>query len=94
AEGEAVDVAMHDGAVVRLRKLDGKHDPTDRYAAMRLLEDAHRSQELITGLIYLDESRPSLSDLERLPATPLAQLSEEQLRPSQGALDKLMSELM
>jgi len=93
-EGESIEVKMHDGSVVRLRKLDGKHDPTDRYAAMRLLEDAHRSQELITGLIYLDESRPSLAELERLPATPLAQLTEEQLRPSRQALDKLMAEMM
>ena len=94
AEGESVDVKMHDGSIVRLRKLDGMHDPTDRYAAMRLLEDAHRSQELITGLIYLDESRPSLTELEHLPATPLARLTEEELRPSQQTLGKLMAELM
>jgi 2-oxoglutarate ferredoxin oxidoreductase subunit beta len=93
-EGESVDVKMHDGSVVRLRKLDGKHDPTDKYAAMRLLEDAHRSQELITGIIYLDESRPNLADLERLPKTPLAHLTEEQLRPSRETLNSLMAELM
>ncbi|HEU0025565.1 MAG TPA: 2-oxoacid:ferredoxin oxidoreductase subunit beta [Ktedonobacterales bacterium] len=94
AEGEAVDVTMHDGAKVRLRKLDGKHDPTDKMAALRLLEDARRDQEFITGLLYIDESRPSLTELEHLPATPLAQLTEAQLRPSSETLARLMSELM
>ena len=66
----------------------------DRYAAMRLLEDAHQKQEFITGLIYIDENRPSLPELERLPETPLAQLPEERLRPSREALDKLLRGMM
>ncbi|MEO7001101.1 MAG: 2-oxoacid:ferredoxin oxidoreductase subunit beta [Ktedonobacterales bacterium] len=94
AEGETVNVEMHDGSTVRLKKLDNHYDPTDKYAAMRLLEDAHQQQEFITGLIYLNEKRPTLTELERLPETPLAQLTEEQLRPSHAALDKLMSGLM
>lgn len=92
--GESVAVKMHDGAEVRLRKLDGKHDPTDKIAALRLLEDARRDQEFITGLLYIDESRPSLTELEHLPATPLAQLTEAELRPSRETLDRLMAELM
>ena len=92
--GESVAVKMHDGAEVRLRKLDGKHDPTDKMAALRLLEDARRDQEFITGLLYIDESRPSLTELEHLPKTPLAQLTEAELRPSRETLDRLMSELM
>jgi 2-oxoglutarate ferredoxin oxidoreductase subunit beta len=93
AEGETVDVTMHDGSKVRLRKLDGKHDPTDRYAAMRLLEEAQQKQEFITGLIYIDEKRPSLGELEHLPDAPLASLDESKLRPSRETLDKLMAEL-
>ncbi len=92
--GESVDVTMHDGAKVRLRKLDERHDPTDKMAALRLLESARRDQEFITGLLYIDESRPSLTDVERLPDTPLAQLTEAELRPSRETLDRLMSELM
>jgi len=93
AEGETVDVTMPNGSKVRLRKLDGKHDPTDRYAAMRLLEEAQQKQEFITGLIYIDEKRPSLGELEHLPDAPLASLDESKLRPSREALDKLMAEL-
>ena len=93
-EGESADVTMHDGAVIRLKKLDGSHDPRDRMAAMRLLEDAKAKQEFITGLIYVNEERPSLPELERLPATPLARMGEETLRPSRAALDAIMNELM
>ena len=93
-EGQTADVTMHDGAVIHLKKLDGSHDPRDRFAAMRLLEDAKTKQEFITGLIYINEERPSLSELERLPETPLARLGDEKLRPSRDALEALMKGLM
>jgi 2-oxoglutarate ferredoxin oxidoreductase subunit beta len=93
AEGTAVDVPMHDGSVIRLRKLDNGYDPTDRFAAMRLLEEAHQQQEFITGLIYVNEARPDLAEIERLPETPLARLPEEKLRPSRAALDKLLANI-
>ena len=91
AEGTAVDVRMHDGSVIRLRKLDNGYDPTDRFAAMRLLEEAHQQQEFITGLIYVNEGRPDLPELERLPETPLAHLPEEKLRPSRDALAQVLA---
>jgi 2-oxoglutarate/2-oxoacid ferredoxin oxidoreductase subunit beta len=90
AEGEAVDVEMHDGSHIRLKKLDRDYDPRDRMQAMRLLNEAHEKQEFITGLIYIDEERPSLPELERLPETPLAHLPESQLRPPREALAKIM----
>jgi 2-oxoglutarate ferredoxin oxidoreductase subunit beta len=91
AEGTAVDVRMHDGSVIRLRKLDNGYDPTDRFAAMRMLEEAHQQQEFITGLIYVNEGRPDLPELERLPETPLAHLPEERLRPSREALAQVLA---
>jgi 2-oxoglutarate/2-oxoacid ferredoxin oxidoreductase subunit beta len=93
AEGTTTDVRMHDGSVIRLRKLDNGYDATDRFAAMRLLEEAHQKQEFITGLIYVNEGRPSLPELEHLPATPLAHLPAEKLRPSREALARVMAEL-
>jgi 2-oxoglutarate ferredoxin oxidoreductase subunit beta len=93
AEGEIAEVTMHDGSVIRLKKLDNAYDPRDKYAAMRLLEEAHQKQEFITGLIYIDEQRPSLPELERLPATPLALLPESAVRPPREALRKLMDGL-
>ncbi|MBA3825427.1 MAG: 2-oxoacid:ferredoxin oxidoreductase subunit beta [Ktedonobacterales bacterium] len=91
--GTAADVTMHDGSRVRLRKLDEKHDPRDKFAAMRLLMEAHDKQEFITGLIYINEERPTLDELEHLPKTALAQLPIDKLRPSPEALAKVMREL-
>ena len=92
--GQTADVTMHDGAVIRLKKLDNNYDPRDRMAAMTLLEDAKAKQEFITGLIYINEERPSLPELERLPATPLSRMGEQSLRPSHDALDAIMREMM
>ncbi|HEX6816828.1 MAG TPA: 2-oxoacid:ferredoxin oxidoreductase subunit beta [Ktedonobacterales bacterium] len=93
AEGTTVDVPMHDGSHVRLKKLGRDYDPRDRDSAMRLLEEAHRKQEFLTGLIYIDEGRATLEELERLPKTPLAQLPPEKLRPSRESLAKLMASM-
>ena len=93
-EGQSADVEMHDGSHILLKKLDNDYDPTDKYAAMRLLEDAHLKQEFITGLLYVNEKRPSLPELERLPETPLVRLPEDTVRPPRDALDRLMREMM
>jgi len=90
AEGTTADVEMHDGSHIRLKKLDNDHDPRDRMAALRLLEEAHQKQEFITGLLYINEKRPALPELERLPETPLAHLPESKLRPPREALARLM----
>jgi 2-oxoglutarate ferredoxin oxidoreductase subunit beta len=93
AEGETIDVEMHDGSKVRLKKLDNDYDPRSSVAAMRLLHEAHDSQEFITGLIYINEGRPTLNEIERLPQTPLVHLPAEKLRPTREQLAKVMSEL-
>ena len=91
APGERQEVTMHDGSTIVLRKLDESHDPTDRYAALKLLEEAREQQHFITGLIYVDGNRPSLAEHERLGSTPLAYFGQDQLRPSRQSLDKIMS---
>jgi 2-oxoglutarate ferredoxin oxidoreductase subunit beta len=93
-EGTSTVVEMHDGSHIRLKKLDNNYDPTDKYAAMRLLEDAHQKQEFITGLIYINEARPSFPEVEHLPEMPLVHLPDERLRPARDVLDKLMRGMM
>jgi 2-oxoglutarate/2-oxoacid ferredoxin oxidoreductase subunit beta len=93
-EGTSTLVEMHDGSVIKLKKLDNNYDPTDKYAALRLLEDAHNNQEFITGLIYVNEERPSFPELEKLIEVPLAHLPEAKIRPPKKVLDELMHRLM
>jgi 2-oxoglutarate ferredoxin oxidoreductase subunit beta len=92
-EGE-MEVAMHDGSRIRLKKLDPDYDPTDKLDAFRTLEVARQNQEFITGLIYINQQeRPDLHELLHLVDTPLAYLQEDKLRPSREALDKVIAGL-
>ena len=90
--GEVLSVKLHDGDAVQLRKLSKEHDPTNKLSALKLLEDARRSGELVTGLVYLNESRATIVDTEGVHDTAIAHLSDELLRPSKAALEKLMAE--
>jgi 2-oxoglutarate ferredoxin oxidoreductase subunit beta len=84
--GESVEVTMHDGSQLVLRKLGIDHDPTNRSGILCMLEEANRKQELLTGLIYIDTERPSMFDLYNLPEEPLNRLTEERLRPGRETI--------
>jgi len=91
--GEVNEVDLHDGSKILLRKVDESHDPTDRMAAIRLLEEARENQQFITGLIYFDGSRPNLAEHERLGEAPLARIPDARLRPSNESLDRLVASM-
>ncbi len=92
-EGETKEVTLHDGSRIVLRKLDSKHDPTDRAAAIELLEEAREKQLFITGLLYVDNRRQNLAEHLRLGDTPLALMPSELLRPSRESLDKIVDSM-
>jgi 2-oxoglutarate ferredoxin oxidoreductase subunit beta len=87
--GEIKEVTMHDGSSVILKKLERDYDPTNRAEAFRVLEEANSRQWLITGLIFIDESQPTLVELYDLPETPLNRLPESRIRPSRESLEKI-----
>lgn len=91
-EGEVIDVDLHDGHHIHLKKLANNHDPRDKVAALRLLEESRQKGEFLTGLLYLNEERKTLVDIANLTDTPLALLPEEKVRPSRESLEKLMEE--
>jgi 2-oxoglutarate ferredoxin oxidoreductase subunit beta len=88
-EGEIREVAMHDGSVVILKNLEKDYDPTNRFQAMQVLAEAHQNNWLATGLIYIEEDRPSLTDIYNLVDTPLNRLEESDLRPAPAMIDKI-----
>jgi len=93
--GSVQAVEMHDGSHVLLKKLDPlSHDPTDRVAAIRLLEEARRDNLFITGLIYIDRDRKPLVETTHLIDEPLVHLPPERLRPPREALEKVMQKLI
>jgi len=88
--GSAQDVELHDGSHIILRKIDSDHDARDPVAALRLLFEARRTGEIITGLLYVNPEVEDLNTRESLPARPLAALGIEDLRPSREQWDALM----
>jgi 2-oxoglutarate/2-oxoacid ferredoxin oxidoreductase subunit beta len=93
ADGDTKQVTMHDGTTIVLKKVGPDHDVTNRFAAMKLLDDARRERQFITGLIYVDQGRETLPEMAKVPETPLVHLTEAELRPSREALAKVMADL-
>ena len=88
-EGTVRDVEMHDGSMIKLKKLEADYDPTDRWHALRVLEDADQQNYMVTGLIYVDTKAATMFDLYDLPDQPLNRMTEHQLRPTRESLDKI-----
>jgi len=92
-EGEAMDVQMHDGSHLRIRKLARDFDPTDRLAALGALEDAEAKGEVLTGVLFVNTHKPTFTELLNLHDAPLATLPESKVRPAPTVLDEVMEEL-
>jgi 2-oxoglutarate/2-oxoacid ferredoxin oxidoreductase subunit beta len=91
--GTTVDVTMHDGSHLRLRKLEEGYDPTDRISAIRRLNEAHENGEVLTGVFYINPKAPTFIDLLNMTDDPLATLPESVVRPSREMLEQVMEEL-
>ncbi|MBX3002778.1 MAG: 2-oxoacid:ferredoxin oxidoreductase subunit beta [Anaerolineales bacterium] len=87
-EGTTKTVTMHDGATIVLKKIDRDYDPTNRSAAIRLMEDARNEAVLLTGLVYVEPNQPSLTDVADLPSDrALNRMTEADLRPDKQLID-------
>jgi len=85
-----VDVRMHDGSHLRLRKLHEDYDPTDKVTAIKMLMEVHEKGEVLTGVFYVDTQKPDFTSLLNMVDEPLATLSHERTRPTREVLTALM----
>jgi 2-oxoglutarate ferredoxin oxidoreductase subunit beta len=92
-EGDVRDITLHDGSHLRIRKLGRDFDPTKRLAALEALEEAESKGEVLTGVLYVNPSKPTFIDLLNLADEPLGTLPESKTRPSRAALEEVMEEL-
>ncbi|HVB39761.1 MAG TPA: 2-oxoacid:ferredoxin oxidoreductase subunit beta [Terriglobales bacterium] len=92
--GTTLDVTMHDGSHLRLRKLVQNFDPSSRQQALDVLTSAHQSGEVLTGVFYLDTQKPDFVQQLGLVGEPLAHLPESVVRPSRAVLDEVMASLL
>ena len=88
----AVSVQMHDGSVVRFKGVPKDYDPTDRRRVYDYLQEHHGNGQVVTGLLYLDESVADLHELNQTADLALSKLPYKKLCPGSEALDLLQEE--
>jgi 2-oxoglutarate ferredoxin oxidoreductase subunit beta len=77
---------MHDGSRVLLRKVAKDFSPGTRGSALEYIRARQRNGEIVTGLLYIDESEPDMHGVNGTVAAPLNRLPYEELCPGRDAL--------
>jgi len=87
-----VSVTMHDGSVVRFRRVASDYDPRDRDAAYAYVRAHQARGEVVTGLLHIDETTSDMHAVSGTVDKPLVDVPFEQLCPGSAALSELMDE--
>jgi len=90
--GTVQDIELENGSHILLRKVEVDYDATDRVGALRMIHEGRQKGELVTGLLYVNTEATDLATREKLPATPLAHMGEQDLRPDPETWSLLMQE--
>ena len=84
------NVTMHDGSVLRFTRLPPDYDVSDRQNAFSYLKQ--HPDEVVTGILFADESVPDMHETNRTPRTALIDLPFESLCPGALQLQQLQEE--
>ena len=91
--GSTINVTMHDGSSLRMRKLEEDYDPTDKIQALTRLAQSQEVDEVLTGVLYLNTQAPNFIEMLNMTDEPLSNLPESVTRPSREVLEECMEEL-
>ncbi len=91
--GTTVEVTMHDGSRLRLRKLEEDYDPRNKIRAITRLNEAKEKDEMLTGVLYVNTHAPTFLDMLNITREPLATLPASVVRPGREVLEQVMEEL-
>jgi 2-oxoglutarate ferredoxin oxidoreductase subunit beta len=87
--GESLGVTLHDGSRIVLKKAEQDYDPRDRARAFDYIMRHQEDGQIVTGLLYIDETRPDMHEANKTIGTPLVELPYEDLCPGSGPLAEL-----
>ena len=87
--GTTEDVAMPDGSVLRLHKLDRNFDVHDRIGALETVQRCQERGEVVTGLLYVDPDAADCHEILETVDAPLNELTEMDLCPGSAALERV-----
>jgi 2-oxoglutarate ferredoxin oxidoreductase subunit beta len=88
-EGSTVQVDLHNGGKVVLSKTHSNYNPVDRSDAIRGVRESSDKGEILTGLLYIDESQADFIENENTIETPLNELAFQNLCPGSEKLAEL-----
>jgi 2-oxoglutarate ferredoxin oxidoreductase subunit beta len=91
--GSTLEVSMHDGSRLRLRKLEEDYDPTDKIRTITRLNEAKEKGEMLTGVLYVNTKAETFLDMLDITDQPLATLPASVVRPGKEVLEQVMEEL-
>ena len=92
-EGEVKEVELHDGSKLRIKKLGREYDPSNKFDALKAMDEAEKKGEVLTGVFYVDTKKPNFMEMLNMEDAPLATLPESKVRPPKEVLDQVMEEL-
>jgi 2-oxoglutarate ferredoxin oxidoreductase subunit beta len=88
----AMVVTMHDGSVLRFRRVSEDYDPTNRDAAYAYVRRLQEQGEIVTGLLYVDPRASDMHAVNNTVERPLTEVPFGELCPGSAALDALMED--
>ena len=91
-EGEFKDITLFDGSTLRLETIRGDHDPSNAVAALSQIHQAEHEQTHVTGLLYYNPGPKTLDEMLNLSDTPLAELANDKIRPSEDEFAALLAD--
>ncbi|MGQ0620926.1 MAG: 2-oxoacid:ferredoxin oxidoreductase subunit beta [Panacagrimonas sp.] len=91
--GDLIEVEQHDGSRLRLRKLAGDYNPTDRIAALNHVLTHEARGEVPTGLLFVDGAAHDLHAHLNTVEIPFNQLGAAELCPGASVLDGINASL-
>lgn len=84
-------VTLHDGSALRFKSLPQDYNPTDRQSVIEFLHQQDRG-EIVTGLLFVDESVADLHEENQTTDTPLFDLPYTKLCPGSSELQHIQEE--
>ena len=81
---------MIEGRIIVSLGSSWDYDPTSRAKSFKYLRERFNAGEIVTGLLYVNDSRKEMHDLMGNVDTPLAHLPLETLHPGDKELKKIL----
>ena len=88
SEGSEMDLHLHDGTLLRLKKQDRDYDPGDREKALTALHESS-GRCVLTGLLYINGESRDLHHVLETDQRPLNSLEQSDLCPGSRALEEI-----